>query len=98
LTVASTAEIEEERRLLYVAMTRSRDHLHMVVPQRFFIHQQRSSGDRHVYAVRTRLIPDNITDHFERCAWPLPARDGSLRRQPMVKPVDIGAQLKSMWR
>lgn len=98
LAVASTAEIEEERRLLYVAMTRAKDRLHMVVPQRFFIHQQRSSGDRHVYAVRTRFIPDTAIEHFEQCAWPPSAHDGGLRPKPAVKPVDIGAQLKNMWR
>ena len=42
LATGSTAEIEEERRLLYVAMTRARDHLHLIVPQRFFAHQQRA--------------------------------------------------------
>src|SRR5689334_8000106 len=39
--LATGAEHEEERRLLYVAMTRAKDHLHLVVPQRFFVHQQR---------------------------------------------------------
>ena len=34
LGVGTTAEIEEERRLLYVAMTRAKDHLHLIVPQR----------------------------------------------------------------
>src|SRR6202008_296567 len=37
LATESTAEIEEERRLLYVAMTRAKDHLHLVVPQRFYV-------------------------------------------------------------
>ena len=54
---ARRAEIEEERRLLYVAMTRAKDHLHLIVPQRFFVHGQRANGDRHVYASRTRFIP-----------------------------------------
>jgi DNA helicase-2/ATP-dependent DNA helicase PcrA len=36
LATGSTPEIEEERRLLYVAMTRAKDHLHFMVPQRFF--------------------------------------------------------------
>jgi DNA helicase II / ATP-dependent DNA helicase PcrA len=29
-------EIEEERRLLYVAMTRAKDELDLIVPQRFY--------------------------------------------------------------
>ena len=52
----TTAEIEEERRLLYVAMTRVKDDLHLVVQQRFFTHQQSAQGDRHVYASRTRFV------------------------------------------
>ena len=34
------AELEEERRLLYVAMTRAKDELHLMMPQRFYVHQQ----------------------------------------------------------
>lgn len=55
LGVGTTDEIDEERRLLYVAMTRARDSLHLVTPQRFFAHGQNVQGDRHVYASRTRL-------------------------------------------
>ena len=44
LGTGTTAEIEEERRLLYVAMTRAKDGLHLVVPQRFFIHGQHAHG------------------------------------------------------
>jgi hypothetical protein len=51
-------------------MTRAKDYLHLVIPQRFFVHQQRQSGDRHMYAARTRFIPDTILEHFEQCAWP----------------------------
>ena len=42
LATGSTPEIEEERRLLYVAMTRAKDQLHLMVPQRFYTHGQRS--------------------------------------------------------
>jgi DNA helicase II / ATP-dependent DNA helicase PcrA len=48
LATESTPEIEEERRLLYVAMTRAKDHLHLLVPQRFYAHQQHSNGDWHM--------------------------------------------------
>jgi DNA helicase II / ATP-dependent DNA helicase PcrA len=98
LALGSTPEIEEERRLLYVAMTRAKDHLHMIVPQRFFAHQQRENGDRHMYAVRTRFIPERITKHFEQCAWPPASREVGLSRNAPAKPVDIAARVKSRWR
>ena len=40
LATGADAEIEEERRLRYVAMTRARDELHLLMPQRFFTHGQ----------------------------------------------------------
>jgi DNA helicase-2/ATP-dependent DNA helicase PcrA len=98
LAVGSTAEIEEERRLLYVAITRAKDHLHIVVPQRFYAHQQRANGDRHTYAVRTRFIPKVITDHFEQCAWPRAACEVSSLLKAPTKAVDIAARVKNRWR
>ena len=70
LGTGASEEIEEERRLLYVAMTRAKDDLHLVVPQRFFTHGQNAQGDRHVYASRTRFIPDELLGLFESVAWP----------------------------
>jgi DNA helicase-2/ATP-dependent DNA helicase PcrA len=70
----------------------------MVVPQRFFASQQRGNGDRHMYAVRTRFIPNAITTHFEQCAWPPAAREVGSAARKTAKPVDIGARIKSLWR
>src|SRR2546429_2512669 len=70
LGTGTSAEIEEERRLLYVAMTRAKDDLHLIVPQRFFTHGQSAKGDRHVYASRTRFIPDGLLGLFDRTSWP----------------------------
>jgi DNA helicase II / ATP-dependent DNA helicase PcrA len=98
LATGSTPEIEEERRLLYVAMTRAKDHLHMVIPQRFFAHQQRVNGDRHMYAQRTRFIPNTILDHFEQCAWPPAVRESSSSAIASAKAMDVRARLKQMWR
>src|SRR4029078_6960669 len=75
LATGTQAELEEERRLLYVAMTRAKDHLGLMVPQRFYVTQQSRAGDRHVYASRTRFIPDALLPHFDACAWPHAARD-----------------------
>ena len=66
MATGSTAEIEEERRLLYVAMTRAKDHLALLVPQRFYVRQQSAAGDRHVLASRSRFIPPSIASPF-RC-------------------------------
>jgi DNA helicase-2/ATP-dependent DNA helicase PcrA len=96
LATGAAQEIEEERRLLYVAMTRAKDHLHLVVPQRFFAHQQRG-GDRHMYASCTRFIPAAIRQHFESRAWPL-AGAADARAAVPREPVDIGARLRRMWR
>jgi DNA helicase-2/ATP-dependent DNA helicase PcrA len=96
LGVGTTPEIEEERRLLYVAMTRARDQLHLMVPQRFFTHGQRGLGDRHVYAQRTRFIPNNITKHFRSCYWPQAKAAGRAERGTAA-PVDVKAKMRGMW-
>jgi DNA helicase-2/ATP-dependent DNA helicase PcrA len=97
LATGSTPEIEEERRLLYVAMTRARDHLHLLVPQRFFTHNQRSMGDRHVYAQRTRFIPDGMLTNFKRCAWPAAKSASSSGARFTHNTVDVRAKLRRMW-
>ena len=44
MSTGTTEEVEEERRLLYVAMTRAKDDLRLLVPQRFYVHQQAGPG------------------------------------------------------
>jgi len=99
LGTGQSHEIEEERRLLYVSMTRAKDELHLMVPQRFFTHGQNALGDRHVYASRTRFIPDSIMELFESTAWPISAPDAVMVRSIGQGPrVDISARMRSMWR
>jgi DNA helicase-2/ATP-dependent DNA helicase PcrA len=71
LGAGTSAELEEERRLLYVAMTRAKDDLHLLVPQRFFVHGQASKGDRHMDGARTRFITEALLPNLERTAWPV---------------------------
>ena len=98
LGVGTSAEIEEERRLLYVAMTRAKDHLHLIVPQRFFTHGQNAHGDRHVYAARSRFIPHKLLPHFEQLSWPAVAAE-AVSRRPVDRPrIDVGARMRAMWR
>jgi ATP-dependent DNA helicase UvrD/PcrA len=95
MATGSAEDIEEERRLLYVAMTRAKDQLWLMVPQRFYVHQQARRGDRHLYASRTRFIPAAIAEHFERRTWP--AARPSADHRVSLAPIDIQGRLRGMW-
>jgi len=98
LATGSAAEIEEERRLLYVALTRARDHLHVLVPQRFYVTQQAAAGDRHVYAIRTRFIPPAVARWFDACVWPPAAAEAAAAAPAPLPAIDVAARLRDRWR
>ena len=66
LATGDDEEIEEERRLLYVAMTRARDALHVTFPQRYY-RRPRGLEDPHAYAQLSRFL-EPIRDRFEEFA------------------------------
>jgi DNA helicase-2/ATP-dependent DNA helicase PcrA len=98
LSTGSQEEIEEERRLLYVAMTRAKDHLHLTAPQRFYVRQQRDGGDHHMYAARTRFIEETMLPLFEKVARNnAKVPDGNMRRSNTT-PINIGIRLRQRWQ
>jgi DNA helicase-2/ATP-dependent DNA helicase PcrA len=97
LGTGSTHELEEERRLLYVAMTRARDDLNLIVPQRFFVHQQHQYGDRHVYAQRSRFVTKPMLQHYDDIYWPPLAPVGTAGVTPASPKIDIAAQMRGLW-
>ena len=96
LATGSTDEIEEERRLLYVALTRAKDQLDVIVPQRFYTHNQANRGDRYVHALRTRFIPTSVAKYFQQRVWPS-AQPGKTSAQPGTQ-IDVTAKMRAMWR
>lgn len=96
LGVGTTDELEEERRLLYVAMTRAKDHLHLVQPLRMYVEKQHRHGDRHVYAPRSRFLPDSILDRFDRVVRGT-STSGLLTATPTAGTIDVAARLRGMW-
>ena len=98
MSTGNAADIEEERRLLYVAMTRAREHLHLVVPNRFFIKQQAQMGDRHVYAARTRFLSPAMLKHFDECVWL--SADTAKSKKPMPDSVRmlVRERARSAWK
>ncbi|MET3925458.1 ATP-dependent helicase [Devosia sp. 2618] len=97
LGTGSTHELEEERRLLYVAMTRAKDELHLMVPQRFYVTQQTRNGDRHLYAQRTRFIPRAMTTLFEDILWPAVTPYNPAASLTPHAVIDLGAKVRGMW-
>ena len=64
MATGSAAEIEEERRLLYVACTRAREQLYVSHPLRYYT-QPWAKADTHGYAQRSRFLTHAVTAHFE---------------------------------
>jgi ATP-dependent DNA helicase UvrD/PcrA len=93
--------VEEERRLLYVAMTRARNELHLCAPLRYSVTQQAKDGDAHVYGAKSRFMTDKVLATFEKTTY------NSLRGAETLRAaedapvdaarVDVVGQLKDMW-
>jgi DNA helicase II / ATP-dependent DNA helicase PcrA len=97
MATGSSEELEEERRLLYVAMTRAKERLHLLVPHRFYVTQQAGGGDRHVYAARSRFITEAMAAHFERVTWPADA--GASTATASAAPLmQVRARARAAWR
>ena len=61
--------IEEERRLLYVAMTRAQDDLSLIAPLRFNVTSQGPKSDAHVYGGRSRFLNERVVKAFEETVF-----------------------------
>jgi len=97
MSTGDDEDIEEERRLLYVAMTRAKESLQLVVPQRFYVHQQTGMGDRHVYGTRSRFVSDTMLPLYEILPKP---REGEVLRGPVgdvAVHIDVARKLRNAW-
>ena len=95
MATGSAAEIEEERRLLYVAMTRAKRHLALLVPQRFHVTQQAKYGDRHLYASLTRFIAPEVAALFDRDGPTCDTTAPLLHTLPAA--IDVAAQVRGLF-
>lgn len=65
MATGSPEEIEEERRLFYVALSRAKTHLHVCYPHRYYF-QGRGRSDNHGYAKLTRFLSKRSQPHLDR--------------------------------
>jgi DNA helicase-2/ATP-dependent DNA helicase PcrA len=84
-STGSAALIEEEKRLLYVAMTRAKSDLDLIAPLRYYVTQQTRMGDRHVYGAKSRFLTKAVMACLEERVW------------DEIAPVDVGKKLRAMW-
>jgi len=94
MALSEPGGLEEERRLLYVALTRARDHLAVSVPQRFYHHRYSTNG-AHSYALRSRFL-DPALPHLQQSATGAAAvSDEVMAAAQNTDPV--GDVLKELW-
>ncbi len=96
LATGTPEEIEEERRLLYVAMTRARDDLVLMQPMRYYVRGQASGSDKHVYTPRRRFIADADIAAYDLITPPM-AQDAVEGANARAR-VDLKAVMRGMWR
>ena len=84
-STGSAELIEEEKRLLYVAMTRAKSELDLIAPLKYYVTQQSRMGDRHVYGAKSRFLTKPVMACLEERVW------------DEIPAVDVGAKLRAMW-
>jgi DNA helicase-2/ATP-dependent DNA helicase PcrA len=94
MALGEAGGLEEERRLMYVALTRAKDHLHVGVPQRFY-HRRFAGSPEHSYALPSRFL-EPAGDRFT----PVTAGVLDLDDEPVETAVasdPVAGALESLW-
>ena len=86
-------QIEEERRLLYVACTRAREHLYLLHPLRYYVKGRR--GDAHIYSQLTRFIPRELKSCFQLDRRAQGASQPKIKAS--VRVADIQKSIRGIW-
>ncbi len=89
--------IEEERRLLYVAMTRAKQSLSLLAPLRYHVTQQRRDGDKHVYGARSRFMTDPMLATMEKKFEGRPESTAGQFATRSDRQIDVASRMRDMW-
>lgn len=90
-------EIEEERRLFYVACTRARHNLYVTHPMRYY-KAGNPMTDVHGYAQRTRFLTDAVVPHFiQTTARPPHDEQSQPDTLPRAATARVRDNLRALW-
>ncbi|HNP63800.1 MAG TPA: ATP-dependent helicase [Woeseiaceae bacterium] len=89
--------IEEERRLLYVAMTRAKQSLSLIAPLRYHVTQQRRDGDKHVYGARSRFMTETLMATMAKRFAGRPESSAGQLRASSDRQIDVASRMREMW-
>ncbi len=90
--------IEEERRLMYVALTRAKQSLTLLAPLRFHVTQQRRDGDKHVYGARSRFVTEALLETMQQCWHGRSEASAPSLQRPSDRQLDVAARMREMWQ
>jgi DNA helicase-2/ATP-dependent DNA helicase PcrA len=97
MATGSAAEIEEELRLFYVALTRAKNRLFVYCPLRYYQYRPGVS-DRYGFAQRSRFLPPQVAEHFQECTTGPLAGDGATAdATAKITSAEIRQQTKQWW-
>lgn len=97
LATSNDAEIEEERRLFYVALTRAKTSLAVCHPQRYYF-THRSRNDHHSYSQRTRFLPEAILPLFTTVnPRPTGSKPETTATAPVLSTADVRNRIGRLW-
>ncbi|MBM4071472.1 MAG: ATP-dependent helicase [Planctomycetes bacterium] len=90
-------DLEEERRLLYVALTRARNRLYVTFPWRYF-HRKHSMGDAYSTAQFSRFLPPAVHFLFDQISS-CPTESDGMPKLAMSQPIsaNVRARVRQLW-
>jgi DNA helicase-2/ATP-dependent DNA helicase PcrA len=96
MATRGTEEIEEERRLFYVALTRAKSWLYVCHPLRYY---WPGRSDRHGFSQRTRFLPSSLLRCFQQCTTELADEPDTFDAVPSHSTSrSIRRRAKGLWR